>query len=556
MTVLDNMMQQPRPGGLGAIAPQPPNPQMMAGSSTQQAQANELFNSLTMPSIQEATRAMRRLSERIPGLEEAMLSSTEDAMDLLSPRESSWGDVLGGMSAAASKVGYAPGSLSPDMGQLLAAMGGGAGAARHQWEEDERARAIARQRMGRETLADAEKRQSELLNRGTALAKGLMDKGGVPFRYLQDSETKQWLVMDNKLGLPVRTLGGKDLTVFTKLYQDTLKTLREKYPEAPEEALSRQAMEHTAGAFDTLSTNVQGRKGAAEMRTAPSSDDVHGLQTTPTSVEGSVFTDETGNPLPESLRADISMQDLTPDKRAVLLGQIKAYRAYPNTDTRARLDKTIQEIVLGTGPASAKTGEPNYITKPGMTDAEKAAAKEKAIRAEQLTTEAQIKAEGERGQAVGKAVGTAEASLPGLQEALDSDIKKIDELLAHPGFEDTVGATWKPGARFLPWSDAAGFMTRFEQLKGKGFLQAYEMLKGAGQITEIEGTKATAALNRMSISTNEREFKEAAEDFKNNLKAGVEKIKARSKLKPMAAPGVAKFNPTTGNWEVQHGSPL
>ena len=56
-------------------------------------------------------------------------------------------------------------------------------------------------------------------------------------------------------------------------------------------------------------------------------------------------------------------------------------------------------------------------------------------------------------------------------------------------------------------------MPRMDQLKGSAFLQAFEILKGGGQITEVEGKKATDAINRMSISTSENEFRQAAQDF-------------------------------------------
>ena len=98
----------------------------------------------------------------------------------------------------------------------------------------------------------------------------------------------------------------------------------------------------------------------------------------------------------------------------------------------------------------------------------------------------------------------------------------------HPGFETVVGFTMFPGARFIEGTDAAGFDAYFKQMEGQAFLQAFETLKGGGQITEIEGTKATAALSRMKRSTNEVEFVKAAREFSDILRRGLEKSDARA----------------------------
>lgn len=114
----------------------------------------------------------------------------------------------------------------------------------------------------------------------------------------------------------------------------------------------------------------------------------------------------------------------------------------------------------------------------------------------------------------------------------------------HVGFEGAVGF---PGimsgfgaAGFFPGSDVSDFKTKFKQLEGQGFLQAFESLKGAGQITEIEGAKATAALNRMSLSSSEKEFIKAAREFQDNLKQGIENVRKRAGLP----------NETPGQWSV------
>ena len=140
------------------------------------------------------------------------------------------------------------------------------------------------------------------------------------------------------------------------------------------------------------------------------------------------------------------------------------------------------------------------------------------------------------GREVGQVAGKAQTELAGLDERQALAFAQVDELLRHPGFSSTVGATMLPGMRFIPGTKEASFMARFEQIKGGSFLRAYETLKGAGQITEIEGDKATAALNRMSISTKESEFRAAAKDFKDAVRVGFNKIRAQAALSKNSSP--------------------
>ena len=98
----------------------------------------------------------------------------------------------------------------------------------------------------------------------------------------------------------------------------------------------------------------------------------------------------------------------------------------------------------------------------------------------------------------------------------------------HPGFSGAVGATWLPGARFVDGTDAASFMSRHNQIKGASFLEAFESLKGGGAITQVEGEKATDAINRMSIATNESEYIRAALDLQDVVRKGVANAQAKA----------------------------
>ena len=97
-------------------------------------------------------------------------------------------------------------------------------------------------------------------------------------------------------------------------------------------------------------------------------------------------------------------------------------------------------------------------------------------------------------------------------------------------------------------SDTAGFLTRLDQIKDKTFLQAFESLKGGGQITQIEGEKATSALNRMNTAQSEVEFIKAAREFEENLRTGMELAKKKAGL-PTGGTAQLRWNPAKNAWE-------
>jgi len=165
--------------------------------------------------------------------------------------------------------------------------------------------------------------------------------------------------------------------------------------------------------------------------------------------------------------------------------------------------------------------------------------------AARATGEAMAKGDVQAMQALPKVISRAEEGIRLIDELIgkrDSKGRLIEGSKPHPGFENTVGATWIPGARLVPGTDAAGFMARFDQIKGASFLEAFEALKGGGAITEKEGGKGTDAINRMSIATDEKEFIRAAMDLQDVVRKGVENAQKRAARAGSAAPAA----PTSG----------
>lgn len=148
------------------------------------------------------------------------------------------------------------------------------------------------------------------------------------------------------------------------------------------------------------------------------------------------------------------------------------------------------------------------------------------------------------GKELGEAGAKAKLDLPGAIDKANLASQQIDQLLTHPGFSSAVGATLKPGARFVDGTPEADFTKRLDQVKGGAFLQAFETLKGGGQITEMEGKKATEALSRMDKAQSEKEFTAAAREFQGFIQKGVERAKGKAGVAP-SAPA------TNGGWSIR-----
>lgn len=188
------------------------------------------------------------------------------------------------------------------------------------------------------------------------------------------------------------------------------------------------------------------------------------------------------------------------------------------------------------GTVSAGTAASNAVTMRGQ-NMQDARARERL--AFEMNPEVQAQLAGAK--ETGKAQAQAAVTLPAAVQSAKEGIRKIDELLKSPGLGTTVGATLAPGARFIPGTDAADFMARFDEIKGGAFMQAFNTLKGGGQITEKEGEKATAAITRMSIAQSEKEFKAAAKEFQDVLRAGIKNAEKKAG-KASSGGGIIDFN--------------
>lgn len=170
----------------------------------------------------------------------------------------------------------------------------------------------------------------------------------------------------------------------------------------------------------------------------------------------------------------------------------------------------------------------------------------------------------EEGEVVGKDLGEKRINLGKSESNADYLLTKINELVTHPGFSVSVGASVQPGFQFIPGTDKADWYSRFEEIKGQSFLQAVQELRGMGALSNQEGATATQAIQRMSTSQSEKEFKAAAQDFQGIIQRGIDRNRVKlgmpvlygtppasqqSTQQPASTGKVRKYNPQTGQLE-------
>lgn len=169
------------------------------------------------------------------------------------------------------------------------------------------------------------------------------------------------------------------------------------------------------------------------------------------------------------------------------------------------------------------------------------------------------KVEGSQPADVQDAITQAEIGLGIIDQMVGSEDGKVK---AHPGFASAVGSkVLSPSYGFgfkedpVEGSNAADFMSLYDQITGQAFMTAFQNLRGGGQITQQEGDKATAAITRMKTSTSEKEFVKAANEFRAIIRKGLESAKRKG-----AGPGASsswgpKAGAVEGGYRFKGGNP-
>lgn len=226
----------------------------------------------------------------------------------------------------------------------------------------------------------------------------------------------------------------------------------------------------------------------------------------------------------------------SPEGRSLLLAsadkrpeiQRNADAAFPGQPGRVR--EAIRNSLPDNRPDIVKTGQAAQDT-PGL-----------------VSSGLDVEARRERDKAAASAMGAASAKSA---EAAPAALDKANQALATIGkLRDHPGRWWNtglPGSTWaIPGTKGADFVNLFDQAKAQAFLQAFETLKGAGAVTEIEGAKATAALNRLDRGLSTEGFNEALRDYEAVIRSGITRLQRAGGQAP--APG----SPAGGGM----GSPL
>jgi len=149
-------------------------------------------------------------------------------------------------------------------------------------------------------------------------------------------------------------------------------------------------------------------------------------------------------------------------------------------------------------------------------------------------TQIQAQAAGQEktAEVVAEDVGKARANNGKIVEQANTVQALTNQLIEHPGFSVSIGASAQPGFQFVPGTDKASFYAFFDQVKGQAFLSAIEAMKGLGALSDREGAAATAAVTAMSLDMNERDFRKAAYQLNVILKRAADRNAVKAGQQP------------------------
>lgn len=133
-------------------------------------------------------------------------------------------------------------------------------------------------------------------------------------------------------------------------------------------------------------------------------------------------------------------------------------------------------------------------------------------------------------------VAKAQQALPTVLDNASYLTDQIDAVVNHPAKKYAVGAASM--LPVLPGTPQADFKARLDQINGSAFLQAFDNLRGAGAITEVEGTKATQARNRMNKAQKAADFDKAAKEYTDIIKQGIKRATAAARGQTVGAENI------------------
>jgi hypothetical protein len=147
----------------------------------------------------------------------------------------------------------------------------------------------------------------------------------------------------------------------------------------------------------------------------------------------------------------------------------------------------------------------------------------------------------------GEVQGQAQGELPAVEMTANRTIKQIDEFAKSEGFNEVFGAVDQFRPNWTMSDKGRDALTKFKQLSGRAFLEGRSMLKGGGAITDFESNKAEMAIARLDRSVSEADAKAALEEFKDAVREGAAKLRAKASGGQGSAPAVGGSD----GWKIE-----
>ncbi|WJR67233.1 hypothetical protein QTA58_00215 [Neorhizobium sp. CSC1952] len=126
----------------------------------------------------------------------------------------------------------------------------------------------------------------------------------------------------------------------------------------------------------------------------------------------------------------------------------------------------------------------------------------------------------------GENTAEAIAALPQVEASANQMLASIDSL-ANDSYLPNMLGPYNSRLKNIS-ADSERVQSKMDQIGGQSFLQAYNALRGAGQITEEEGKRATAAMGRLNVAQNERDYREALAELRAVVQGSLDRARKKA----------------------------
>jgi hypothetical protein len=145
-----------------------------------------------------------------------------------------------------------------------------------------------------------------------------------------------------------------------------------------------------------------------------------------------------------------------------------------------------------------------------------------------------------QGATEGDMVGKQNISAPQAIQSAENALQSISDVRLSPNKSWGTGGT---SMLDFPGTPVRDFKNQVQGLKSGAFLTAIESMRGLGSLSDAEGAAATAAINRMDVSTSEEAFNAALDDYEKIVRQGLARSKSYATRANSGTPTQAQPQP-------------